>query len=248
MADAQYKENEANRQNQLRYDQVLQSQDALYGRTMGEVDNWGNVQRQLNDEKAAETLSSIKADMAARGIANSNVTPAFQQRNARDLALTQQDLSERKSARRIGYDTALTQDQNAFIERRNDIGPDQNALLQLAMEYGRSGNGTGTLPQVQQQATTKPRYQPMRDVPMAGGVSPYQAQMMASQMQGNFLGQLGGAAGMMNTGPRGPAYTSNRYPTPRGSRRKANAAAKNSIPIIPLPGAGIGSALGALFR
>ena len=147
IADSQAKEEEANYQNQLRYDQVLNNQNTLYGRTMGEVDNWGNTQKQLNDEKAAETLSAIKADMAARGIANSNVTPAFQQRNARDLALTQQDLSERKSARRIGYDTALTQDQNAFIERRNDVGPDQNALMQLALQYGQSGNGTGTLPQ-----------------------------------------------------------------------------------------------------
>ena len=228
VADSQAKEDEANRQNQLRYDQVLGSQDALYDRTMGEVDNWGNVQRQLNDEKAAETLSAIKADMAARGIANSNVTPAFQQRNARDLALTQQDLSERKSARRIGYDTALTQDQNAFIERRNDVGPDQNALMQLALEYGRSGNGTGSLPQAQQAAAApkKKRYKPINQVPMSGGVSPWQAQQMSQQILGGFnngamgmmqaarsnAGAMMGAWGVSAT----PGITSNAYPGSRG--------------------------------
>ena len=218
ISDAQAKEEEANYQNQLRYDQVLNNQNQLYGRTMGEVDNWGNTQKQLNDEKAAETLSAIKADMAARGIANSNVTPAFQQRNARDLALTQQDLSERKSARRIGYDTALTQDQNAFIERRNDVGPDQNALMQLALQYGQSGNGTGTLPQPA--APTKkptPRYRPQQQSPV-GGVSAFQAMMMAKQMQGDFMGQLGGAMDSMGIGQLHSlnmpmlAHTSNRYP------------------------------------
>lgn len=249
VADAQAKEDEANRQNQLRYDQVLGNQNDLRGRVMGEVDNWGGVQSKLNDEKAAEALKSIKADMAARGIANSNVTPAFQQRNARDLALVQQDLSERKSDRRIGYDTALTQDQNAFIERRNDIGPDQNALLQLALQYGQSGNGTGTLPQAPQPAAPK-RRERLESLPM-GGVSAAQASMMASQLQGNFMGQLGAAANFMRPMAGGPAYTSNRYPTPRGSRKTKNqlkSASKNAIPIISAPGAGIGGALGALFR
>lgn len=209
IADSQEKEDEANYQNQLRYDQVLNNQNQLYGRTMGEVDNWGNVQKQLNDEKAAETLSAIKADMAARGIANSNVTPAFQQRNSRDLALTQQDLSERKSARRIGYDTALTQDQNAFIERRNDVGPDQNALMQLALQYGQSGNGTGTLPAQSTAPAPQPRYQPQQNAPV-GGVSSQQAAMMAGALQNNFMGQMGGFGGMPSM-----AYTSNRYPTKR---------------------------------
>jgi len=206
--NSQEREDESNYQNQLRYDQVLNNQNQLYGRTMGEVDNWGNVQKQLNDEKAAETLSAIKADMAARGIANSNVTPAFQQRNSRDLALTQQDLSERKSARRIGYDTALTQDQNAFIERRNDVGPDQNALMQLALQYGQSGNGTGTLP-AQSTPAPQPRYQPQQNAPV-GGVSSQQAAMMAGALQNNFMGQMGGFGGMPAL-----AYTSNRYPTKR---------------------------------
>jgi len=222
IADSQEKEDEANQQNQLRYDQVLNNQNQLYGRTMGEVDNWGNVQKQLNDEKAAETLSAIKADMAARGIANSNVTPAFQQRNSRDLALTQQDLSERKSARRIGYDTALTQDQNAFIERRNDVGPDQNALMQLALQYGQSGNGTGTLPaQAGQQKPAppkKPRYRPSQGAPVGYGPA-IKAMMMANQMQGNFMGQLGGAMGSMGLGQFAgmpmASYQSNRYPTQR---------------------------------
>jgi hypothetical protein len=216
VADSQAKEDEANRQNQLRYDQVLTAQDTLADRVMGQVDNWGNVQGAINTEKAAEILSAIKADMAARGIANSNVTPAFQQRNARDLALTQQDLSERKSARRIGYDTALTQDQNAFIERRNDVGPDQNALLQLALEYGRSGNGTGSLPQAQQQAAApKRRYKPINQVPQSGGVPAAYAPFLASMMQGNYLGGLNAAARFMRPMTGGPAYTSNRYPTKR---------------------------------
>ena len=230
IADSQEKEDEANQQNQLRYDQVLNNQNQLYGRTMGEVDNWGNVQKQLNDEKAAETLSAIKADMAARGIANSNVTPAFQQRNSRDLALTQQDLSERKSARRIGYDTALTQDRNAFIERRNDVGPDQNALMQLALQYGQSGNGTGTLPaQAGQQKPAppkNPRYRPSQGAPV-GGMSAMQAMMMAKQMQGDFMGNLGGAMGSMGLGQihsmgmPSASYESNRYPTKRSKEEYA---------------------------
>jgi len=178
------------------------------------------------------------------------VTPAFQQRNARDLALTQQDLSERKSARQIGYDTALTQDQNAFIERRNDVGPDQNALLQLALQYGQSGNGTGALPQAPATQQSQPQYKPPQQF-QGGGVSAPYAGMMANQMQSNFLGQLGGAMNFGSPMNYGPAYTSNRYPTRRGNRRGTTMlkqAAKQTIPIIPGLGGGVGSALGALLR
>lgn len=206
LGDVKAKIDEANAANDARYNEVKSSNQALYDRTMGEVDNWGGVQSKLNEERAAESLSEQKAYLAARGLSNSNVLPAFQARNDRDLALTQQDLSEKKSARRIAYDTDLTNNANAFIERRNDIAPDMAPYYNIALQYAKSGAGQeGALPAI---GAKKKRSR--------GQSSPLNS-LLASRRGAQLQAAAGNAYGPALTpfSYARPGVTSNRYPVRR---------------------------------
>ena len=127
---------------------------AMRDRVMGEVDNWGNVQSALNEERSQSTRGANRANLAARGLDMSDIESSFNTRADRDLALTQQDLSERKSARKADYDSRLTSqlaqmraqlagDRAAFQERPTDQGPDMGQIMQLAMQYGLGNRGQG---------------------------------------------------------------------------------------------------------
>lgn len=250
-ADVKRQQDAANAANEFRYQEVRGSQDALYNRTMGEVDNWGNVQSELNKENARESLANIKSGLAARGLTDSSIGSAFEARNARDLALTQQALSEAKSARRIGYDMDLTRDANAFTERRTDRAPDNSALLALSEKLGEAEAYRRGRTEAARNHTSRPRQQQIPYVPQ--GVNPAYAGMLAQQMQGNFYGQLGSATGYMQ-----PQMTGGNYAGARPIRRSPEEyeairqnitrrrTSPTSVPYIPGMGFGLGGAIGAI--
>jgi hypothetical protein len=221
---------EANAANDARGEKIETSNEGLYGRVMGKVGDWGGVQSKLNEERAAESLSEQKAYLAARGLSNSNVLPAFQARNDRDLALTQQDLSERKSAREISYDVDLTNNANAFIERRNDIAPDMAPYYQIAMQYAKSGAGQeGQLPAIgSKKKRGRGQTNPLnallasrRGAQLQASVGGMYGYGTANQMaqQGNDLTQM---AAYGNTPINyGPSYYSNAFPHKKGESQDA---------------------------
>lgn len=226
-----------------RYKEVKASNAALYGRVMGEVDNWGNVQRQENVDRARESMGNIRGNLASRGLTDSTIGDAFQARSDKNLAMEQQALSEAKSARRLGYDINLTNDANAFIERRTDRAPDNSALLALSAKLGEAeAYNRGQATAQQRGGRTGSSQQPSYLGPQ--GVSPAYAGMLAQNLYSNYAGQMNNAAGML---PQyGGGYnTSNRYPTRRGSRQ-AQGAMNIATPYIPAIGGGIGGAFGAM--
>lgn len=158
-------------ENLKRYDQVVGGKLGLHDRAMAEVPNWGEYQRKVNEEKAKEALDNQIGQLTASGIANSNVIPAFSQRNARDLGMAQQALSERVSDRKISFDTSLTNDLLAAVERRNDTAPDDTDLVRLAMEYERAGAERQQQQAAQAQAAARAnelQRQPAQSAPRRG--------------------------------------------------------------------------------
>ncbi len=143
-----------------------------------------------------------------------------------NLALTQQDLSERKSARRLGYDIDLTNNANSFIERRTDRGPDNTALLALSAKLGeaeayRKGKSEAASAAQRRGSRSRGRSnQPSYLGPQ--GVSPAYAAMLAQQMYGNYAGQMNNAAAMTGVRNYGPHIGSNRYPTQRTPEQYAD--------------------------
>jgi hypothetical protein len=234
LASAKSAVDQANAANDARYGEVKDSNTALYGRVMDKVGDWGGVQSKLNEERAAESLSNQKAYLASRGLANSNVLPAFQTRNDRDLALTQQDLSEKKSAREIAYDIDLTNNANAFIERRNDIAPDLAPYYQIAMEHAKSGAGQAPVEAATGKAKLKRRGG-------GGGIGSPMNALLASRRGAQLQASLGGVYGygtanqMVSQGNQlaqtaaygnapvnyGPSYYSNAFPHRPGESKDA---------------------------
>lgn len=208
-----------------RYGQIVSGRLGVHDRAMSEAENWGKAQAKLNEERAREALDSQMAALEASGIANSNVLPAFAQRNARDLALTQQALSEAVSNRKIGYDTSLSDEVYDAVERRNDIPPDTNQLISLAMEYEKQQAAAGENGDLRRQIdeiknSIRQGRAPRRSFrsirPVMGGIAPV---FMNAGSMGYGMPQL------VSLGPR----TSNRYPRRRAPEEYAaiaNAVAK----------------------
>lgn len=219
--DQQYQQDAANAANEGRYQEVRGAQDALYGRAMGEVDNWGGVQSQLNEDKARESMGNIRGNLASRGLTDSSIGEAFQARSDRDLRLQQMALSEAKSARRLGYDIDLTKDANAFTERRVDRAPDNSALLALSAKLGEAEayrRGQTASGQRGQQ-TARPQ---QSRLPQYGGVSPAYAQMLANNMQNSVSGQFNSVMGnYFKPLQYQPSWTSNAFPHRKGESQDA---------------------------
>jgi hypothetical protein len=149
MASAQGKMDEANAANIARYDEGHGELSGVRARNQDRVQNWGHAASEDVNERMQEALDQQTAQLNATGIGNSNVLPAFQQRNARDNAREQQRISEMRDSRASEYDTRDTGNLVGFVERREDTGPDYNSLLSMAMQHG--------LAQQQQQNTVADR-------------------------------------------------------------------------------------------
>jgi hypothetical protein len=135
---------QAKQETLARYAEAHGGYTDLRNRGLAEIDNWGGVQEQLLNERAAEALSGQQAMLADRGMANSNILPAFAARNARDLALEQLALSEKKSQRKLDTDVGLTKELLGVVERRNDTADTSaQAMMNMAMQYAASGAGKG---------------------------------------------------------------------------------------------------------
>jgi hypothetical protein len=141
--EAEEKIEEANNANESRYNQIMGDLDARYNRVMDRIQNFGHAARADLQERAAEALGNIHANLSARGLGNSTVLAAFQQRNARDLAREQQRLSETVDTRAMNADMQMTADKAGFMERREDVAPDWGQIQEMAMKYGLGNEGRG---------------------------------------------------------------------------------------------------------
>jgi hypothetical protein len=139
---------------------------------MGEIDNYGKASKLDLEQRAKEAMGAVQASLSARGLGSSTITDAFRQRNASDLAREQQRLSEMVSDRRINNDQSLSGNFAGFVERQNDVAPDILPYLQMAMQYGASGDGQGTVgtmtPQGGQFDQQGTGYEPLYGLPQYG--------------------------------------------------------------------------------
>jgi len=143
LEDAQSQYDKANAANESRYTEILGDLRDNKTRNLDRVANYGVAASADLDERAAEVLGGIRANLSARGLGNSTVFDSFRQRNSRDLAREQQRLSEQVDSRTAEYDTKATNDIAAFMEKRTDQAPDYGQIAGLAQQFGLSGDGEG---------------------------------------------------------------------------------------------------------
>ena len=246
LADAQSQYDAANKANEERYADILGRLEGSRDRNLERVENYGVAAGADLEERAAETLGNIKARLSARGLGNSTIFSAFEQRNARDLANEQQRLSERVDSRTADYDQRLTADIASFMERRNDVGPDYNQIANIAQQYGLSGDGQGyqapeevassgyqgpggsasvvEKPQVAQAEMVAPPQVPQPTVPQYRrqqpvGVSPQAAMMIARNTQAQ-MPNYGNGFQMAGIGWSSPSYAPPRQRASGGSKSR----------------------------
>lgn len=168
---------EANAANEKRYAEMHGELTDLRTRNQDRVGNWGIAAQADIDERMQTALGNQRAELAARGLQNSSILPAFEGQVAQRTAREQQRVSEMRDERASEYDTRDTNNLVGAVERREDVAPDYNNLIQLAMKYGESGQGQGMaalqgqIEGLKQQLASggRRRYQPMNQLPMMPG-------------------------------------------------------------------------------
>ncbi len=226
----------ANDANQKRYDEEHGLATGVLNSGMAEINNWGNVQYQQNAEAAQQNLDKINTDLTDYGLANSTNRIAAKLNSDKNLALEQQDLSERKSDRALQANRVLTGDLRDVVRSRVDNAPDPNQLMAIyaklgeaqAMEKARANDQSRVAAAAtggkSRRRSLAERIAAMR-TPDQKRTSNAYGQFMGAQMQANFGGGLAGAMGAVNNSygmglnNYTPAWTSNAFPHLPGESR-----------------------------
>lgn len=221
-------------QQQAGFDEAKAANEGRYNEGHGELTgvrdfrqekyaNFGEAASQDIDERMQEALKNARANAQRRGLSNSNVTDAYALRAARDTAREQQRVRETRDTRMADAYAQDTGNLVGFVERREDPYPDMNQAMQIGIQLGNSEADrqaqVARLAALQQYAGDRGDsgrgrgdYRlPLLPGPQ-GGVSPIFMNGTPVQQGLAFLGSQGG---------RGPAYTSNRYPTRRSPEEYA---------------------------
>jgi hypothetical protein len=220
----------ANNANLARYDEGHGELSGLRQRNQDRVANWGIAAEDDLEERAKESLGNQMAMLASRGLSNSTITPAFAQRNSRDLAREIQRVSEMRDSRAVDADTRDTGNLVGFVERREDTAAPMEFMANLALQHAQAGDNA------REEALIDELRQARRKLSQRGkrsrsggqriGFSPWQAQMLQNSI-GNLGLPQGGLPGML-LGGRGP-ITSNRYPFNRHSVAGEQAAIEAAV-------------------
>ncbi len=133
----------ANLANESRYEDILGGHEELYGRTMGaEAERSGQGEADIRTSFAGETAAGEQR-MSSRGLAGTTIAETMRQGSAeRETAAVNRFRDERLD-RRTGLDVGLTGDRFDFMERREDTGPNQGLMAEIARMIGAGG---GQLP------------------------------------------------------------------------------------------------------
>lgn len=136
-------------QQQASYDEARAANEGRYNEGHGELTgardfrqekyaNFGVAAQQDIDERMQENLKNIRASAQRRGLSNSSVPLAFEQRTARDTAREQQRVRETRDSRMADAYAQDTGNLVGFIERREDPYPDMNQAMQIGIQLAGS--------------------------------------------------------------------------------------------------------------
>jgi hypothetical protein len=225
MMAAQGKMDEANAANEYRYAEGKGELTGIRTRNQDRATNWGIAAQADVAEQMKNALLDSEASLAARGLGGSTIQDSFRMAEAQKTAREQQRISEMRDSRASDYDTRDTGNLVGFIERREDTGPDYMQLMQMAQQHGLA----------QQQALEREKAAAQQQARGTGGQTVNPRALVQSGPRGGaspmFMGAnpVGMAQSFLGALPQFSPITSNRYPTPRGTRSESQAkAAKKS--------------------
>ena len=137
----QKKLNEANAANEARYQQILGGYDALHGRVTGDLANVGAMERKDINRQYNSMGADVYQKLVNRGFGNSSLLATMRMGTERERSDAMARSYERAAQMRANADMQITQGKLGAIERRTDLAPDPQQLINLSQGLGRSGYG-----------------------------------------------------------------------------------------------------------
>lgn len=207
----------ANAANENRYNQILGGYDQLHSRVMGDLANVGAMEKKDINRQYNSMGSDVYQRLVNRGFGNSSLTGTMQMGVERERADALARSAERAAQLRANADMQLSTGKFGVMERRTDMGPDPNQLLEIARLQGQT-RGIGL-----------PRYgTPIGMVPgqAAGGYQAAMARHMAGAMA-PFAGRQPSSSRRSVYGARDPGPAMAR----RASRARQRYQARNRLAL-----------------
>jgi hypothetical protein len=128
----------ANKANESRYQDILGGYGQRYNDVMGMLEGQGQMALSDAQSQGRAREAAVGADMSMRGLGT--IVPTMQMGIARDTAAEQRRINEGIRGQKASNMTGLSGDKLAFMERKNEIGPDYGQMLDLIKGVG-SGQG-----------------------------------------------------------------------------------------------------------
>ena len=133
--------NSANAANEQRYNDILSGYDSLHNRAMGAISQQGRQAASDIQENYRQVGANNYNRLVQRGFGNSSLVGSSQLGIAREQNRDMNRLRESLARQQVAADVGITQGKMGVMERRNDVGPDQNQLLNVMQALGQSGYG-----------------------------------------------------------------------------------------------------------
>jgi len=132
-------QDEAKATNEQRYQDILGGYKTRQQDAMLALQNLGGAERAKLEKQFGEEASRQRVSLAGRGLGGTSVASGV----GAKMATAQQDamnqLNERLTRERLGYQTGLSGDTLGFMERREDAYPDLQQMMMLAQMQGKTG-------------------------------------------------------------------------------------------------------------
>lgn len=141
---------EAKSANEQRYADILGGYQQRQQAAMSALEGLGTAERAALQKQFGEAASRQSASLIGRGLGGTSVASSVAAKMATSQQESMDQLNERLTRERLGYQTGLSGDTLGFQERREDAYPDLNQMLMLAKLKGQtgaqSGYGLGSMP------------------------------------------------------------------------------------------------------
>lgn len=141
MNEYKAKIDEANAANEARYQEGRGILDDRYGRNMKEINRLGAQQARDIRADASRAKGAQTQDLTRRGMSGTTSAAVAARGVDRDKSDALNRLGDTVAQNRVNTDTQLSGDIANWIASRNDIAPNYEKLLDLAMQLGVGGIG-----------------------------------------------------------------------------------------------------------
>lgn len=125
--------------NEKRYQETLGGYQQRQQAAMTALEGLGGAERARLEKQFGQEASRQRVSLMGRGLAGTSVASGVGAKMAGAQQDAMNQLNERLTRERLGYQTGLSGDTLGFMERREDAYPDLQQMLMLAQMQGKSG-------------------------------------------------------------------------------------------------------------